>query len=165
MRSPKLRMVVLLVAFLQTVASSSEVVNGGFEEGNLTGWTGDPNWSVDSNSGGLYQGFERKWFAWSGTTGEKACGVLKSDVFILDGDGVEVLMAGWSNRGGQIAPRWNHVSLRLAEGKELDRVYAPNSLSFVPCRLSGKGHQGEKVYLEAVDDAGEEGFSMFCIDL
>ncbi len=164
MKTQQLRGFILLMAFLQSVSGSSEIINGGFEEGGLTGWTGDPNWSADSNTGGWYMGYSGKWFAWSGTTGEKSCGVLKSDIFTLDRDGVEVLMAGWSNRGGQPPARWNYVILRLAGGKELDRAYAPNSLSFVPCRLSGRGHQGEKVYLEAVDDADEEGFSMFCID-
>ena len=41
---------------------------------------------------------------------------------------------------------------------------APNSLTFVPVLLDGSGHKGQLVYVEAVDDADLDGFSMFSID-
>ena len=56
------------------------------------------------------------------------------------------------------------MSLKAADGTEIDRRYAPNSLVFVPVVLDGSDCKGKLVYLEAVDDADQKGFSIFCID-
>ena len=141
----------------------AEVVNGNFETGDFAGWTADINWRVDKNTSGAYSNWEGSHFAWSGGTGEAAVGKLRSKPFTLDKDGVCLLMAGWSNVPG-LSGSHNYVTLNLAGGTEIDRVYAPNSLSFVPVTLEGFGYKGKRVYVEAVDDANSEGFSMFCID-
>ena len=83
--------------------------------------------------------------------------------FVLDHDGVRLLMAGWNTAPGS-GRSWNHVILRAADGTEIDRRGAPNSLTFVPVYLDGSGYEGKAVYLEAVDDADQNGWSMFCID-
>ncbi|MCC6731038.1 MAG: hypothetical protein IT208_17065 [Chthonomonadales bacterium] len=139
--------------------------NPDFETGDLRGWTADANWTVDDNSaGGWYSGWQGRWFAWSGRGGEPRTGRLRSAPFTLDHDGVEVWVAGWADISGRTTDRWNYVSLRLEDGREVDRVYAPNSVAFVPLVLDGSGHRGRKVVLEAVDDGDQSVFSMICID-
>ncbi len=84
---------------------------------------------------------------------------------MLDKDGVRLLIAGWNSIQGAGKPRkWNYVTLNLADGKELDRAWAPNTTAFVPVLLSGTGHRGKTVYIEAVDDADADTYSMLCID-
>ena len=56
------------------------------------------------------------------------------------------------------------MTLNLASGRELDRVWAPNTTTFVPAILDGSGYRGQTVYIEAVDDAEEATYSMLCID-
>jgi hypothetical protein len=146
-----------------TAPAAGAIENGGFESGDFTGWTADPNWCVDRNTCGEYRGWEGNSFAWSGGRGEAATGRLKSKPFVLDNDGVRLLIAGWNCAPG--AKRsWNHVTLKAADGAEIDRRSPLNSLSFAPVFLDGSGHKGKLVYVEAVDDADQNGFSMFCID-
>jgi hypothetical protein len=143
----------------------SVIANGDFETGDLAGWVGDPNWAVDDNSaGGWYSGWQGRRFAWSGKGGEPATGKLRSTPFVLDKEGVEVQVAGWSDEWGKTWNRWNYLTLNLEDGTELDRAYSPNSTTFTPMVLDGSGHRGERVYIEAVDDAGQPSFSMLCID-
>jgi len=141
----------------------AQVENGDFETGDFAGWVADPNWVVDSNSCGAYSGWRGGHFAWSGGQGEAATGTLRSQPFVLDRGAVRLLVAGWNTAPGS-GRLWNHIVLRLADGTEIDRRTAPNSLSFRPIFLDGSGHQGEPAYIEAIDDADMEGFSMFCID-
>jgi len=49
-------------------------------------------------------------------------------------------------------------------GSRLDRAYAPNTTVFTPIILDGREYRGEQVYIEAVDNAPEQWFSMLCID-
>ena len=139
------------------------IENGGFETGDFTGWIAEPNWQVDRNTCGEYRGWEGRFFAWSGGRGEAATGRLKSKPFVLDGDAVRLLIAGWNTAPGSNRS-WNYVMLKTADGTEIDRQSPLNSLTFAPAILDGSGHRGERVYIEAVDDADREGFSMFCID-
>jgi hypothetical protein len=144
---------------------STQIANGGFESGDFSGWIADPNWVIARDSRGYYSGWRGKCWAWSGGQGERATGKLKSKPFVLDKNGVRFSIAGWNSLQGSGKPRkWNYVTLNLADGVELDRVYAPNSTAFVPAVLSGVGYRGKKVYIEAVDDADQEAYSMLCID-
>ncbi len=139
--------------------------NADFECGDLRGWIAAPNWRVDNNAaGGWYSGWGGQWFAWSGQGGEPATGSLRSPVFRLARPGVEVWLAGWADVRGLTSDRWNYITLNLADGTELDRRYAPNSVTFSPVVLSGAGYVDDQVYIEAVDDAPEGTFSMLCID-
>ena len=145
--------------------SSAQVVNGGFETGGFEGWTADPNWVVVDNSCGYYSGWTGKYWAWSGGKGEAATGILTSKPFVLDKDAVRLLISGWSSiRGTGLPRRWNYVTLNLADGTELDRVYAPDTTTFVPVLLDGAKHRGKTVFIRAVDDADQPTFSMLCID-
>jgi len=139
------------------------IENGGFESGDFAGWTADPNWCVDRNTCGEYRRWEGKFFAWSGGRGEAATGCLKSRPFVLDNDGVRLLIAGW-NTGPGSNRSWNHVTLKAADGTEIARRAPLNSLTFAPVFLDGSGHKGKLVYVEAVDDADQNVFSMFSID-
>jgi hypothetical protein len=148
---------------LRTTAPSGAIPNGGFESGDFTGWIADPNWRVDANSLNAYRGWEGKFFAFSGGQGEAATGRLKSKPFVLDKDGVRLLIAGWNTAPGSNRT-WNYVMLKAADGTQLDRRHAPNSLTFTPMLLDGSGYQGKLVYVEAVDDADQNAYSIFCID-
>jgi hypothetical protein len=95
-------------------------------------------------------------------------GKLTSKPFKLDKDGVSFLVAGWDSIhivGTMPSLRkWNYVTLNLADGTEIDRIYAPNTTKFVRAFLNGKKHRGEMVYLQAVDDADQPTYSMLCLD-
>jgi hypothetical protein len=156
---------IALVVLSFAAPLSAQIANGGFESGDFTGWTADRNWVIAQDSRGYYSGWQGKHWAWSGGQGEPATGRLKSKPFVLDKDGVRLMIAGWNSIHGTGKPRrWNYVTLNLADGKELDRVYAPNTTAFVHVMLSGAGHRGQTVYIEAVDDADEATYSMLCID-
>jgi Domain of unknown function (DUF6259) len=148
---------------VHAAAVPGAILNGSFEAGDFQGWTADPNWRVDRNSCGAYRGWEGAAFAWSGGQGEAATGRLRSHTFVLDRPCVRLLIAGWNTMPGS-GRNWNHVALRAADGTEIDRRSAPNSLAFVPVYLDGSGFVGKPVYLEAVDDADQSGWSMFGID-
>jgi hypothetical protein len=146
-------------------AARPELVNGDFEAGSFAGWMADANWVVATNTCGYYSGWHAGHWAWSGGQGEAATGVLKSKPFLLDKPGVGFLISGWSSIHGTGQPRrWNHVSLHLADGTEIDRVYAPDTTQFVPAMLNGSQHRGKTVYVQAVDDADQPTFSMLCLD-
>ncbi|MBI5092417.1 MAG: hypothetical protein HZB26_08230 [Candidatus Hydrogenedentes bacterium] len=159
----------IMLAGCATTASKPEsrppILIDDFESGNLDKWIADANWRVDDNSaGGWYSGWQGSRFAWSGQGGENTTGKLRSRNFVLERDGVEAWVAGWADIQGQTTDRWNYVTLNLADGTELDRVYAPNTTTFTQKFLRGKGHQGKQVYIEAVDNGAESVYSMICID-
>ena len=136
-----------------------------FERDWPEGWTYDANWRLDDNSaGGWYQGWQGERFAWSGQGGEPEVGTLRSPTFSLQRQSVEVWTAGWADLYGRTSDRWNYVCLKLEDGTELDRAYAPNTTTFTPLLLNGKAHEGEEVYVEVVDDGTEKVYSMICVD-
>jgi hypothetical protein len=146
-------------------AARPALVNGDFEAAGFAGWLADANWVVATNTCGYYSGWHGGHWAWSGGQGEAATGILKSKPFTLDKPGVGFLISGWSSIHGTGQPRrWNHVSLHLADGTEIDRVYAPDTTRFVPAVLNGARHRGKTVYVQAVDDADQPTFSMLCLD-
>ena len=145
--------------------SLAGLINGGFETGGFDGWIADPNWVVVDNSCGYYSGWADKHWAWSGGKGEPSTGLLKSHPFVLDKDTVQMLLSGWSSIHGTGQPRrWNYVTLNLEDGTEIARAYAPNTTVFVPVILDGSKHRGKSVFIQVVDDADQETFSMLCID-
>jgi hypothetical protein len=84
---------------------------------------------------------------------------------VLNKNAMRLLISGWSSIRGTGQPRrWNYVTLNLADGTEIDRVYAPDATTFVPVFLDGSKHRGKTVYIRAVDDADQPTFSMLCID-
>lgn len=167
MSAPTVRKLTLLapIVLLFAVPAPAQIENGNFESGDFKGWIADPTWVIAKDSREYYSGWEGGCWAWSGGKGEAATGKLRSKPFTLDKDGVRLSIAGWNSLHGSGMPRkWNYVTLNLADGTELDRVYAPNGVAFVPVMLSGMGHRGKIVYLEAVDDADQDTYSMLCID-
>ncbi len=139
--------------------------NGGFETGDFTGWEADPNWVVVDNSCGYYSGWAGKYWAWSGGKGEPALGKLRSKPFVMSKEAVRMLISGWGSIHGTGQPRhWNYVALKLEDGTEVDRVWAPDTTQFVPVFLDGSKVRGKRVTIEAVDDADQPTYSMLCID-
>lgn len=144
---------------------SADIENGGFESGGVQGWTADPNWTIMDNGSLWYSGWHGKYWAWSGGKGEPATGKLRSRVFTLDKSTVKMMISGWSSIRGTGSPRkWNYITLNLADGTEIDRVYAPDMTQFASATLDGSKYKGKQVYIEAVDDADQPTFSMLCID-
>lgn len=153
------------LGLLIALAASGDVANGGFESGGFDGWQADDNWVVIDHTAGYYAGWADRWWAWSGGRGEPAMGNLTSRPFVLDRDGVRLLISGWTSSFGTGRPRrWNYVTLNLADGTEIDRVWAPDTTNFVPVWLDGSKHRGATVFVRAVDDADQPTFSMLCID-
>jgi hypothetical protein len=155
----------LCLLALSALPAAAQVTNGGFEAGDFSGWSADPNWVVADDSRGYYTGWSGKCWAWSGGKGEPALGVLKSRPFVLDKPAVRMLVSGWGSIFGTGQPRhWNYVTLNLEDGTEVDRVWAPDTTNFMPAFLDGSKYRGRRVYIEAVDDADQPSFSMLCID-
>ena len=155
----------IALAFAVHTLVTGGPINGGFETGGFSGWTADPTWVLAEDWRGYYSGWHGRYWAWSGGKGEKALGVLRSKPFVLDKDGVSLMVTGWNSISGTGKPRkWNYVTLNLADGTELDRVYAPNTTSFVAAFLDGSKHKGRSVFVQAVDDADEATYSMIGID-
>ena len=158
-------MTAVALAFVAHALISGGPPNGNFETGNFSGWVADPTWVIAADSRGYYSGWQGKYWAWSGGKGERATGVLRSLPFVLDKDGVSLLVTGWDSIRGTGMPRkWNYVTLNLIDGTEVDRVYAPNTTDFVPAFLDGSKYRGKSVFVRAVDDADEDGYSMIGID-
>lgn len=155
----------LLLALACSNAALGKIENADFETGGFAGWQADPTWTTPDTGFAWYSGWRGKHYAWSGGKGEEAMGKLKSKPFTLDKPLVGMLISGWDSIRGTGAPRrWNYITLNLENGTELDRVYAPNTTVFVPATLDGSEHVGERVYIEAVDDADQPTFSMLCLD-
>lgn len=157
--------VVTTALALMRLGAAAGLENGGFESDGFHGWTAASNWVVVDHSCSYYSGWTGRYWAWSGGAGEPATGVLRSRPFVLDKPAVRLLISGWSSIHGTGLPRrWNYVTLNLESGREIDRVYAPDTTAFVPALLDGSKHRGQRVYLEAVDDADQATFSMLCLD-
>ncbi len=151
--------------FLITSPCCGGVVNGGFETGDFTGWVADPCWVIRSDPAVHYSGWRGRCWAWTGGLGEEATGTLRSKPFLLDREAVRLRIAGWSSVRGTGKPRrWNYVALKLTDGTEIDRVWAPDTTAFVQAYLDAGEHRGRMAYIEAVDDADEPAFSMLGID-
>lgn len=155
----------ILAVALSLMPANAAIENGGFETGDFSGWTADSTWVINQDSHIWYSGWQGKYYAWSGRNGEPALGTLKSKPFVLDRDGVRVMAAGWASiHGTGIPRRWNYIALKLEDGAEIDRVYAPDTTAFVPLVLDASKYKGKSAYIEAVDDADEPSYSMLCID-
>jgi len=95
-------------------------------DGRLPRWTADPNWVIAHDTRGYYSGWQGNSWAWSGGQGETSTGRLRSQPFVLDKEGVGLRISGWSSVRGTGQPRkWNYVTLNLADGREIDRAWAP----------------------------------------
>lgn len=163
-----MKRIMTLLVFVMALLLCSTVwsqENGGFESGDFTGWKADKNWIIADKTAPYYQGWQSRYFAWSGGGGEAEMGVLQSNPFVLNKSGIRLMISGWASIRGTGQPRmWNYVTLNLEDGTELDRVYAPDTTNFVYAYLDGHKAKGKKVYLKAVDDANLATFSMLCID-
>ena len=78
---------------------------------------------------------------------------------------MRLLVAGWCADPRSPNTNGNYVAvLKTDDDVEIDRRSTPNGLGFVPVLLDGSGYKGKRVYLEAVDNADQDAYSMFAID-
>ncbi len=142
----------LIILFL-AVPGWTQIVNPGFESGDLTGWTST---GTAFNSSPTQEPLSPNWSGWEGqhylnswSTADtfEATGTLRSAPFRLTLGVVEFLISGW---GSPVC----YVTLnRAADGRELARVNAPNNekLEFYHARLAAPRQVGSEVYLEIID--------------
>ncbi|WP_254450342.1 GH32 C-terminal domain-containing protein [Cohnella herbarum] len=114
-----------------SVPTSTNLTNGGFESGNLSGWivesgTAFSDSSVTSES--VFSGsqpFNHKgtYHLWGAKQGEAAVGVLKSQNFTLGGNGQINFLVG----GGSDIDKLYVSFIRASDGKELFRSTGPGT--------------------------------------
>jgi hypothetical protein len=168
----------LAVLFFVVAATvGAQIPNGDFEIGNLANWTtnGTAFVSGTPGQGGTFNNAHGTHFATSwrvpGDPQEGSVGSLRSADFKLTKNRLSFLAAGWQGRGGQ-PPVLCYVALCLAEdGRELDRLPAPNtSGNFVLCHLDvDPALIGRQVYILVVDNnpdtvAENGGFQYIAVD-
>ncbi|OQC10059.1 MAG: Sucrose-6-phosphate hydrolase [Tenericutes bacterium ADurb.Bin087] len=172
-----------LLALLSTIVSSCgntsavsekelKLQNGGFETGDLTGWsaTGDAFSDVSvqiADSSGKKHRVEGEFYLDSGVLGRFKTGTLKSDTFTLEGNGlIGILLGGVRDKS------LCYVSLHeTATNEELARVTNNHFNTLVPVRtlyrhtLNASSHIGKEVYLNIVDnDSSDNDGSFILVD-
>lgn len=157
--------------------TSTTIVNGGFEEGNLTGWkilTG----SAFSNAGivSTDQGYwadDLDIYGWGnyyfdgnndGQTPESYIGSMRSTKFTLAGDGFISFMIGGSNNLTYVAINDGNT------GEELVKVYNETfkdpsfALTLRRVYVDMSEHIGKVLYISVVDEKASGGFAFITVD-
>ena len=151
--------------------------NGNFETGDLTGWSvsdaGTGAWNGQPSAVGR-AGREGDYAVSSFPAGESATGTLRSDTFTVPENATELrfLVAGHFQYGGNpddlgggtVESPWNYVAIYLADGTEIERVYAPGNDAFQPRLIDVSGLIGQDVYVEIVDNADATGYGWMAAD-
>jgi hypothetical protein len=155
----------------------AQISNGDFEIGDLADWTTNGTAFVlgSAGQGGTFNNPHGAHFATSwrapGDPQEGSVGSLRSADFKLTKNRLSFFAAGWQGRGGQ-PPVLCYVALCLAaDGRELDRLPAPNTTgNFVVCHLDvNPAFIGRQVYILVVDNnpdtvAENGGFQYIAVD-
>ena len=161
---------IISTAALLTLSVSAEIQNGGFENGDYSGWTamGTAWGSAPQTDTWPSSGFEGTYLANSFFAGESETGTLQSDNFSLQsGFCVDFLIGGWRSVNVPAESNWNYVVLcRASDDAELDRVYAPNITGAMTARKLLPGTTNElDVYIKVVDDGtGTGGYRWLSVD-
>lgn len=144
-----------------------EITNPDFEKGDLTGWTkvsGDIFYNQDVTAepnfwGGPFQysGNYHLWGHKAGTDGRT--GVLKSENFILSGNGtINFLIGG----GNQIEKQYVAL-VRASDGVEIFKETGKDSESYRRIIWNASRYLGQEVYIKVVDN-NMDGFGHLNID-
>ncbi|MCR3759612.1 GH32 C-terminal domain-containing protein [Clostridium felsineum] len=141
-------------------ASGKDILNPGFETGNLSGWTATGNeWTnknVTDNTtwwGGVFNQ-SGKYHCWGfadpaiGGSGDAGTGILESSQFTLGGSGEINFLVG----GGDDMKNL-YVTLETADGKELNQFKASgtNSESYRRVVWDASAYIGQKLRIKVVD--------------
>ncbi|WP_454042274.1 hypothetical protein [Cellulosimicrobium sp. Marseille-Q8652] len=143
-----------------TERSIGQILNPGFETGDLTGWTAtgqsftaaQVTHRTEWGWGGPF-GHDGEFHLWGANDGgDDKTGTLTSSTFTLTGTGViEFLIGGGNDRENL------YVALhRASDGTELMRATNTafaDSEAYSPVRWNAADHVGEELYLRIVDDA------------
>ena len=178
MKKSKFLSAVIIVALFFTCLVNADIVNGGFETGNLTGWTlsGNGSFGNSPTTNDLpaphhaNQPVEGMYYANSGYDSsdvwvEANTGILQSAAFTLEAnEEVEFYIGGWSATGGG-AFNWCYTALyRASDDVELDRAWTPNGNNAVRATLKHNTNTSVSVYIKVVDDADGGGFAWISVD-
>lgn len=167
--TPILALFPLLLA-LSAASADGVIQNGSFETGDYTGWnivsgTAFGAGPIDERVFPSIEAWEGRYYVNTFWAGETATGVLRSDPFTLNGP-VFFLLGGHNHWPGEQPPfTHNYVALRrVADGVELDRVWAPGSNTLSPAWLFDPGAVGQEVVIDIVDDGDAGGFAWIAAD-
>ncbi len=144
--------------------------NGNFELGTFQGWSvvEGSAWGtkpVVSGSHATVTNPEGSYYADSFLNGEIQTGILRSNTFTLSKEAISVMIAGFNHYPDRDpANTWNYVALKKADGTEIGRAWAPGDNSFSTFVILATGMVGQSVYIEAVDDAADNGFAWMAVD-
>jgi len=170
---------IIIVTLFFAFTANADIINGGFETGNLTGWTLSGNGAFGNSPttndlpSPLHanQPVEGMYYANSGYDSsdvwvEANTGILQSAAFTLEAnEEVEFYIGGWSAAGGG-AFNWNYVALcRASDDVELDRAWTPNGNDAIKAIVNHNTNISISVYLKVVDDGeGAGGYRWLSVD-
>ncbi|HZG78268.1 MAG TPA: hypothetical protein VEZ72_20615 [Paenibacillus sp.] len=138
-------------------AAPNTIPNPSFETGDLTGWTieqGDAFGAADVAADANY--WDRRefkqhnfWHIWGGRGDDSKTGVLKSEPFILGGDGRIDFLIGGANDIANV-----YVALVDATNDaELLKSTGTNSDEYTRAQWNASAHIGKTVYIRLVDQS------------
>nr|WP_281367175.1 glycoside hydrolase family 32 protein [Paenibacillus phytorum] len=153
--------------YLTRINSQGEITNPDFETGDLTGWTvvsgdifSDRDVTADRNFwGGPFQ-FSGNYHLWghkAGTDGRT--GVLKSENFILSGNGMINFLIG----GGNQIEKQYVALVRASDGVEIFKETGKDTESYRRIIWNASQYLGQEVYIKVVDN-NTDGFGHLNID-
>ncbi|SHR25143.1 Levanase precursor [Mycobacteroides abscessus subsp. abscessus] len=150
--------------FNEDVGKQDDLINPGFETGDLTGWTAEGNafngtvtdqatyW--DTQIPFEHQGKYHLWgFNGADPNGaDQRTGTLTSNTFELSGNGdVSFLVGGGDEMDGEKKYDLYVALVRASDGKELFKATGPESESYKRVTWKASEYVGEKVYIKVVD--------------
>jgi fructan beta-fructosidase len=144
-----------------------DLTNPGFETGDLTGWKvvsgniyADGDVAADKDFWGGGFGFEGGRHLWGHKAGkDDRTGVLKSENFILSGNGTVNFLIG----GGHQADKLYVALVRASDGAELFKETGPGTESYRRVTWDASQYLGQELYIKVMDNS-MDGFGHLNVD-